>query len=129
MSSKPKALHIGQKLSEARHLLKENNIEHIPVVKGEKLVGMISSADIMRLTFDAGNEDSRSIDAILDHQFTVEAIMTKNLSTILKSDTIKHAAELLVNGAYHSLPVIEEGGQLVGIVTSTDLIRYLLEQY
>ncbi|MCL4792728.1 MAG: CBS domain-containing protein [Gammaproteobacteria bacterium] len=129
MSSNLKTIHTGQKLSEVRRLLTENPFDHVPVVSGDKLVGILSSADLMRLTFDAGNTDPRSMDAVLDSQFTIEGTMTKDPVTIRGGDTIREAAELLVKSARHSLPVLTESGKLVGIVTSTDLINYLLEQY
>lgn len=129
MSSNPKSIQVGQKLSVARRLIAEGKFEHVPVVNGEVLVGLLSLSDMMRLTFDAGNVDARTIDAVLDSQFTVEGTMTKNLHKMRATETIRTAAEHLVNGAYHSIPVVGEGDKLVGIVTSTDLIRYLLEQY
>ncbi|MEZ5562860.1 MAG: CBS domain-containing protein [Gammaproteobacteria bacterium] len=129
MSSNLKTIHTGQKLSEVRRLLTDNPFDHVPVVSGDKLVGILSSADLMRLTFDAGNTDPRSMDAVLDSQFTIEGTMTKDPVTIRGGDTIRAAAELLVKSARHSLPVLTESGKLVGIVTSTDLINYLLEQY
>lgn len=128
MSTELKTIHVAQKLSDARKLIAESGIEHVPVVSGEKLVGMISSADLMRLTFDAGNADVRSVDAVLDNLYTVEGVMTTKLKTLKSTDTVRRAAELLVDSNYHSLPVLSED-KLVGIVTSTDLIRYLLDQY
>ena len=129
MSSKVKSVHVAQKLSDVRKLLAENDFEHVPVVSGDQLVGLLTSGDLMRLTFDAGNVDVRSIDAVLDSQFTLEGVMTKKLVTLKAGEPIRRAAELLVSGPHHSLPVVSDTGALVGIVTSTDLIRYLLEQY
>ena len=129
MTSELKTVHVGQKLSEARHVLAESKFDHVPVVTGQKLVGILSSGDVMRLTFDAGSADERSMDAVLDHQFTIEGTMTKKLVTIKASDPIRHAAKLLVDGPYHCLPVVDDGEKLLGLVTSTDLIRYLLDQY
>lgn len=128
MTSTVATVHTGQKLSEARRLLAERPFEHLPVVSGKSLVGMISAADLLRLTFDAGNADERSMDAVLDHQFTIEGVMTKELTTIKSTDSIRYAAELLVKASHHSLPVVDDGA-LTGIVTGTDLIRFLLEQY
>ena len=128
MSTDLETIHVGQTLGEARRLLADNPFDHLPVVSGDKLVGMLRSADIMRLTFDTGSADSRTLDAILDNQFTVEGTMKTDLVTIEETGTIRRAAELLVNRSRHSLPVLA-GGKLVGIVTSTDLIRYLLDQY
>lgn len=129
MSLELKTVQVGQKLSEARKLLTEEAFDHVPVLDGNKLVGMLSTNNLMRLTFDAGNADLRSMDAVLDHQFTIEHVMKKDLITIKSTETVRHAAELLVKGSHQTLSVVEEGEVLVGLVTSTDLIRYLLDQY
>jgi CBS domain-containing membrane protein len=60
--------------------------------------------------------------------FTVEQVMAKNLVTISPETTIKEAAEILANREFHALPICEDD-LLVGIVTTTDLIKYLIEQY
>ncbi|WP_396170531.1 CBS domain-containing protein, partial [Flavobacterium sp.] len=62
------------------------------------------------------------------NMFSVEQVMTKNLTTIFPETTIKEAAEILSKNEFHALPVIENGS-LVGIVTTTDLIKYLIDQY
>ena len=128
MSADLKTVHLGQQMSDVRRMLANNPFDHVPVMSGETLIGMLSSSDVMRLTFDAGNADPRSVDAVLDNRFTVEGTMTKELVTVRPSDTIRRAAELLVKSSVHCLPVLDQG-KLVGIVTSTDLIRYLLDQY
>jgi CBS domain-containing protein len=53
--------------------------------------------------------------------------MKKNLVTIEINDTLRKAAHLLSDGMFHSLPVIDKDNNLIGIITSTDLIRYLAE--
>lgn len=55
--------------------------------------------------------------------------MNKDLVVLTQKDTVRRASELLMSGKIHSLPVIDEDHNLVGIVTSTDLIRYLGDQY
>jgi CBS domain-containing membrane protein len=129
MSSDLKTVQVGQKLSEARKLLTDEAFNHVPVLDGKKLVGMLSTNALMRLTFDAGNADVRSMDAVLDHQFTIEGVMKKDLITVKPTETVRHAAELLVKGSHQTLSVIGDDNTLAGLVTSTDLIRYLLEQY
>jgi CBS domain-containing protein len=54
--------------------------------------------------------------------------MSKNLISVSPETTIKEAAEILATREFHALPVCK-GDLLVGIVTTTDLIKYLLEQY
>ncbi|MBK8516394.1 MAG: CBS domain-containing protein [Saprospiraceae bacterium] len=54
--------------------------------------------------------------------------MTQNVHTVQHDDTIKEAAEILSLGSYHALPVLD-GNDIVGIVTTTDLLVYLLKLY
>ncbi len=128
MTAELKTIQVGQKLGEARRMLARNPFNHIPVLDGEKLVGMLSSGDVMKLTYDAGNADPRAIDAVLDNQFTVAGTMTSEVKTVTPLDPIRHAAKLLADGDFHALAVVEEDDRLVGLVTTTDLIRYLLDQ-
>ena len=125
MSKQPLTVHTGMKLSEVRAMFSEHGIHHLPVVSGEKLVGIISTTDIFRVAFGSSGAE---IDNTLDHTSSIEQVMSKNPATVATTDTVRTAAELLSEGAFHSLPVIE-GEKLVGIVTSTDLIKYLLDQY
>ena len=109
-------------------MLANNPYHHVPVVSGEKLVGMISATDMVRLSLAIYGVDERAVDAMLDSQHTIESVMTKELTTIKAKDTVRTAAEVLGEGKFHSLPVVD-GDKLVGLVTSTDVIRYLLAQY
>jgi CBS domain-containing protein len=129
MSTDILTVHTGQKLSEVRRVLAERSVHHIPVVSGNKLVGLISSTDMMKLSFEAYGTDQRSVDAVLDHQFTISGVMSTELRTLNKRRTVREAAELLREGSFHSLPIVDDDSTLVGIVTTTDLIRYLLDQY
>lgn len=62
------------------------------------------------------------------HSITLEQAMQKDPVTLLHDGFVRHAAEILVDGDFHSLPVVSSG-KLVGIVTSTDLIKYQLSQF
>ena len=112
-----KSVQISQKMSEVHRLVVENQIHHVPVVDGRKLVGMISTTDIIRLNITVSNADD----------WAIEKVMKKNLVTIEINDTVRKAAHLLSDGMFHSLPVIDKDNNLIGIITSTDLIRYLAE--
>lgn len=128
MTPEVKTVSTGQKLSQVRRLLVDYPFHHIPVTVGDRLVGIISATDMIRLAFEGYGSDDRSIDAILDSQFTIEEVMNTNLITIDDDASIKDAAVKLSRGSFHSLPVVNPEGRLEGIVTSTDLIRYLAEQ-
>ncbi|UJS16453.1 MAG: CBS domain-containing protein [Candidatus Jettenia sp.] len=125
MTASLKTVQIHQKLSEVRRIFIENQLHHVPVVHDRKLVGLISTTDMLRLNLATSGTNSWSIDAMLDQQFTIEQVMQRNLVTIDINSTVRKAAHLLSDGVFHSLPVVDKDNNLVGIITSTDLIRYL----
>ena len=129
MTANPETVHVGQKLSEVRQLIAEREFHHVPVVSGTKLVGLLSATDMVRLSISAYGADARSVDAMLDAQFSIQEVMKTDLVTLNQDLTVRHAADKLRSGNFHSLPIVDDDDNLVGIVTSTDLIRYLFDQY
>ena len=122
-------LNITDTLTKAETLFKKNYIRHIPVVNSNKIVGMLSYTDLLRISFaDAVDEDDTIIDSTVYNMFSVEQVMSKNLVSVSPETTIKATAEILAKREFHALPVCE-GDLLVGIVTTTDLIQYLIDQY
>ena len=129
MSSKITAVQEGQPLSEVRHKMIDSNIHHIPVLSGKNLVGMVSFTDMMKLNVVINGADNHTIDAIIDQQFSIGDIMSTELTTLNARDTIRQAAEVLSGNNFHAVPVTNSNSELQGIVTSSDLIRYLNNQY
>ncbi len=129
MSTNVISVHQGQKLSEVRHIICDSNVHHVPVVDGKKLVGLISFTDLMKLNIVISGADERTIDSIVDQQFTIQDVMTTELTTLANTDTVRQASKILAESNFHSLPVIDAQKQIVGIVTMTDLIKYLNDQY
>ncbi|AXT49571.1 CBS domain-containing protein [Aquimarina sp. BL5] len=116
-------------LETAEMLFKEHKIRHIPVVKGDSIIGMLSYTDLLRISFaDAINDNDGNVDTVVYEMFTIEQVMAKNLVSVSSGTTIKEVAEILASREFHALPVIDNG-KLAGIVTTTDLINYLLEQF
>ena len=129
MSSKITAVQEGQPLSEVRHKMINSNIHHVPILSGKNLVGMVSFTDMMKLNVVINGADNHTIDAIIDQQFTISDIMSTDLTTLNDGDTIRQAAEVLSENNFHAVPVTDSNSELQGIVTSSDLIRYLNNQY
>lgn len=122
-------LSLKDELSKAEILFEKHKIRHIPVVNGSKVVGMLSLTDLLRISFvDSAFEDEDEIDTVVYDMFNISQVMTKNIITITPETTIREAAEILANREFHALPVVKND-VLVGIITTTDLIKYLLEQY
>ncbi len=129
MSSELHYVQEGQPLSEVRHIMCNSNIHHVPVVQGKTLVGLISFTDMMKLNLVADQSNEYTADAIIDQQFSISDVMSRDLVTINDKDNIRTAARLLSDGNFHSLPVVSDEKNIIGMVTSTDLIRYLSELY
>lgn len=122
-------LNISDDLTKAEALFKKHKIRHIPVVSSNKIIGMLSYTDLLRISFaDAIEDDEENIDTTVYNLFSVEQVMAKTLVTVTPNTAIKETAELLASKEFHALPVCE-GDLLVGIVTTTDLIKYLIKQY
>ena len=121
-------LNLSDDLTKAEILFKKHHIRHIPVVNGNVIIGMLSYTDLLRISFADAIEDEDDVDTTVYNMFTVEQVMAKKLVSISPETTIKEAAQILASKEFHALPVCE-GDLLVGIITTTDLIKYLIDQY
>jgi predicted transcriptional regulator len=115
-------------LRDVKEVFRKEKIRHVPVMSGDKLVGMLSKNDIMRLSFgNVFDHQDHADDAVLD-MLTIDQVMAHKPVAIFAETTIKEVAEIFVREDFHSLPVVD-GETIIGIVTSTDVIKYLLDQY
>lgn len=128
MTTEIVTVHTGQRLSDVRKAMTAGNFHHVPVVTGKKLIGMLSASDLLRVTYEFGIDD-RQNDAVLDHTVAIRELMTATPVTLRPENTIRDAVALFAEGRYHSLPIVDTDGGLVGLVTTTDVLRYMLEQY
>ena len=115
-------------LETAELLFKRKKIRHIPVIKHNEVIGILSYTDLLRISFaDAVDESENDIDTVVYNMFTIEQVMAKNVVSVTSNASIKDVAKLLARKEFHALPVVDNG-DLVGIVTTTDLINYLIEK-
>ncbi|MEL0457542.1 CBS domain-containing protein [Flavobacteriaceae bacterium SZ-1-7] len=122
---------LGKKdsLEKAEHLFKHHRIRHIPVVSNHVVIGMLSYTDLLRLSFaDITDDFDSPADVMVYNMFTIEQVMKRNIVTVSSSHSIKEVAEILATKEFHALPVVDNN-ILVGIVTTTDLIKYLIKQF
>lgn len=121
MTPDPATIGPQSSAAEARRLLNSNVINHLPVVEGGRLVGIVSSSDFLKLHL---------LDGMLQivSDATVNQIMETNVIVVNKNATLGDAAEKLSVGGFHALPVIDRKRHLVGMVTSSDLIGVLVSK-
>jgi CBS-domain-containing membrane protein len=107
-----------------------NPFHHIPVVEGEKIIGIITTNDMLKAKFSEKIfGDSRNATAVLEHTLTIDDIMTKKPETITCKTTIRDASELLKQRPFNALPVVDEDNKLLGLVTTKDLVKFLFSKY
>lgn len=129
MTAQVVTVNLTNSLDEAEALFKKHHIRHMPVVSGSKLIGMLSLTDLLRISFvDNYGEDEGHVDTAVYNMLSIEQVMVSNPVTVSSDLSIKEVAEILASKEFHALPVVD-GERLVGIVTTTDLIKYLLDQY
>jgi len=114
-------------LTEARKIIDEKQIRALPVMKGEKLVGIITRRGLLRLDLSILGSESWNTGIDLADE-TVGDVMTGNPLTIRPESLIPKAARIMLENKITALPVLENG-KLVGILTNSDLLRFILAEY
>ena len=116
-------------LEMAEHLFKTKKIRHVPIIKEKRIIGILSYTDLLRISFaDAFSEDTHDVDTSVYTLFSIEQVMARNVVSVTSATTIKEVAEIFAVREFHALPVVDDG-RLAGIVTTTDIIKYLLSQF
>ncbi len=105
--------------------MKEQGCRRLPVVENVKLVGIVTDRDLRRATNSPFVLRERWYDEFLLDQITVRACMSPNPITVTPRTPLVQAAKLMRDRKIGGLPVVE-GEYLVGIVTETDLLNYLI---
>lgn len=124
MTKRVISVHKNQSLQQVAKLIRDRPIRHVPVMSGKEIVGMLSKTDLEKISF-VNTIDGNKLTTLMYDVLTIEQVMTKDVLTIQHKDTVYDAALLLSENEFHALPVMDED-ELVGIVTTTDLIKFLL---
>jgi CBS domain-containing protein len=101
-------------LGQARAIFLEKKIHHLPIVEGKILVGMVTSWDIFKLGKSA--EEYKDI--------KISDVMTRKLATLEPDSHLGAAAEVLMTHLFHAIPIVNDNHELIGIVTTYDLLKY-----
>ena len=111
-------------LARVTKIFESNSFHHIPVVAdGNRLVGIISKEDFQKMNFYFFDKMAGENGVKAKEGLTARDIMTPYPLSIDPDDTIGLAADIFLANRFHALPVIEDK-ELVGLVTSHDLIEY-----
>lgn len=106
----------SETLDSVKDILYKKRIHHLPVVDNDKLVGIITSFDLVKV-------DSADYDKV-----KVESIMTKKLAYLRAEDKIGTAAEVFLENRFHGIPIVNADHNLVGIITTHDILMHLFDK-
>jgi acetoin utilization protein AcuB len=110
-------------IMKASKVMKQNDIQHLPVLRKGRLVGMVSDRDLKEATpSKATTLDIHEMYYLLD-KIAVKSLMSKTLVTIAPEDTIEKAAAVMLKHHISALPVVDANAALAGILTKGDVFR------
>jgi acetoin utilization protein AcuB len=110
-------------------LLAPYRFRHVPVVDGKRLVGILSQRDLLQLTSQGRDRSSaaRARETRVLEQTFVRDVMNEKVITAAPDTSLAAAARLMLEQRVGALPVLDEDQQLVGIVSESDLLRYMAQ--
>lgn len=108
-----------------KELFEKNGFHHLPVVdRGENLVGIISKEDFFKISYILSLKTTGPTWSVKEYQaLRARDFMTSYPLSLDPDDTIGLAADIFLANKFHALPIVEDG-QLIGLVTSHDLLKY-----
>ncbi len=120
-------LNADSKLGFANDIMYLGRIRHLPVVKGETVVGILTQRDLYRASLTSILTNWKENKEFLD-SIRVSEVMSKNVVTINPDATIVEAAQVMVDKKVGCLPVVKEKDKLVGLITETDVLQYFVDE-
>jgi CBS domain-containing protein len=124
MTPDPLTLAPEETLMEALQTMRLRRIRRIPIVLGDKLVGLLTEGDLKRAEPSTLSDTQEHFTQVMEGT-PVSRIMIQNLVTTTADAPLREAAQILYTNKYGALPVVE-GERLIGILTDNDLIGALV---
>lgn len=127
MSTNLKTVPPSATLADARTLMHDNRIHHLPVTEDKALVGLVTLSNVLAATDSFLRDDRERIHA---NEIIVSDVMVTDIATVDVKADLRNAALFLEKHRIGCLPVMDDG-DLVGIITDTDFVAVainLLEQ-
>ncbi len=127
MTRNPVTVDEDASMHDALRLMHERKIRRLPVLRAGRLVGMVSEKDLLYASPSPATSLSVFEINYLVAQIKVKQLMSQTLVTVHEDTPLEEAARIMVDNKVGGLPVVNESGDLVGIITETDLFKIFLE--
>jgi len=127
MSKNPYTIQADTPVEEALKRMREEHVRRFPVLdKSGQLVGIVAEKDLLYASPSPATSLSIHEMHYLLSKLTVGEVMIKHVITVVEDTPVEEAARIMTDHKIGSLPVVRDG-QLVGIITETDLFKLFLE--
>ena len=127
MSSELFATSVNTTLEEAHQLMEERQAHHVLITDdSQRLVGVLSDRDIKKFASPFVGSMLETSQDKATFSLPAEFIMSKSVVTTSLQETVESSIQKMLENSIHSLPVLDDDGKLIGIVTSTDIFKYFL---
>ncbi|MFP4474391.1 MAG: CBS and ACT domain-containing protein [Desulfatibacillaceae bacterium] len=118
---------VDTSMADAMQVMKDNNIQVLPVMKDGKLVGITTDRDLKK----AWPSDATTLDVhelgYLVARLKIDEVMKTKVITVPSDYTVEETAEILDANTISGVPVVDRDGSLVGIITKSDIFRLMVE--
>ncbi|MBW2428956.1 MAG: CBS domain-containing protein [Deltaproteobacteria bacterium] len=126
MSKKVITADVNDSMADAMKLLKEHHIRMLPVMKKDKLVGILTDRDLKRASAsDATTLEIHELLYLLS-RIKVKDLMTKNPITVPPDYTVEETARVLLDNKISGVPVVDGKENVVGVITQTDIFKVMI---
>ena len=123
MFKKPFTAKKNQSLLEAHELMVKHSIRHLPVVEGNRLLGIITESDIRNAFIGGGPTDPKAPNP---SKMKIQDHMTETLLTVTPDTNVEDAALVIYKNKVGALPVVQDQG-LVGIISVMDIVGLFID--
>lgn len=113
-------------LGEAEELMKKHRIRHLPVVETGRLVGLVSQRDLLRASIDGLSGPAPKGISDLRRSVALRRLMVTNVVTLPPGSELAEAAKILWDRKLGCVPIVDDDGDVTGILTEADFVRLYL---
>ena len=115
MTSNPSAIDADKPVADAAKMMTDENVGLAPIVEGDRLIGTVTDRDIVTRVIAQGRDPQST---------SVREIASTDLVTVEPQQELNEALQLMAQHQVRRLPVVEEGGRLVGVVAQADIAAH-----